>query len=116
MSTNPKTLKLNSTIEEAVRLFAEADLGLVPVVDDANKVLGIITLSDLTKFYGVSLKSANREREIDRSVDAFMQNFEKQFVLVTKFRTKTWLLVSLLFAIVGFIIATALVIRISISG
>ena len=110
----PKTIKPNASVEEASHLFADPKNNPLPVVNDSGFLIGILSLSDLTKLYGVSLRDKFGSREIDQHIDNFMRQFEKEFVVVTKFRKNTWLVTSLIFAIIGFIIAFILIIRISV--
>ena len=114
MSMGPKTIKPNASVEEASHLFADPKNNPLPVVNDSGFLIGILSLSDLTKLYGVSLRDKFGSREIDQHIDNFMRQFEKEFVVVTKFRKNTWLVTSLIFAIIGFIIAFILIIRISV--
>ena len=47
MHTDWPTLGPNTTVEEAIKLFAEARISGAPVVDDAGRLLGILTEGDL---------------------------------------------------------------------
>jgi CBS domain-containing protein len=47
MHTDWPTLGPNATVEEAIKLFAEARISGAPVVDDAGRLLGILTEGDL---------------------------------------------------------------------
>lgn len=49
MTREPKTVKPDSTMSEAARLMLENKFGALPVVDDTNKVIGIVTQSDIFK-------------------------------------------------------------------
>lgn len=44
---DPVTLHANATIGEALRLMKENSIGGIPIVDDANKLVGILTNRDL---------------------------------------------------------------------
>ena len=50
----PHTVSENHHIYEVLRLFAEAKLTAVPVVNDEHKYVGIITLEDLLSYLGKS--------------------------------------------------------------
>ncbi len=113
MSTNLHSVNEKATIEEALNIFSKSDSDVLPVVDKKNRVVGVITLTDLTRYYGVSLKSSSTDREIDRRVDDFVEHFGRQFVVVSKLHTKMWLLFSILFTFLGFFIATLFLIRIT---
>ena len=114
MTYGPVTIKASATIEEASQLFADPKNNPLPVVNENNILVGILSLSDLTKLYGISLRDNLGTRQVDQHIDKFMQQFEKEFVVVSRFHTKTWLLTSILFAIVGFMIAMFFILRISV--
>jgi CBS domain-containing protein len=113
MDKNPATITPAASIEEVSRMFADPKINPLPVVSSDNRLVGILSLSDLTKLYGVATRKTFQSREMDKRVDDFIRNFEKQFVLVSKFRSQTWLITSILFAIVGFIIALIFILRLA---
>lgn len=47
MSTNVFTITKETTIEEVAHLFADNNISGVPVVDGANRVIGMVTQKDL---------------------------------------------------------------------
>lgn len=49
MTPNPITISPSATLLEASGLMIERDVRRLPVVDDSNELIGIITLSDLQK-------------------------------------------------------------------
>lgn len=114
MIREPQVLHPDSSIEEASQMFGDPKVNPIPVVDNQKKLVGILSLSDLTKLYGVSLKSTLNDQQVDKNIDQFLNDFEKKFVLVTKARTETWLIVSILFALVWFIIAFFFILRINV--
>jgi len=46
---DPKTVKPDNTMSDAARLMLDNKFGALPVVDDTNKVIGIVTQSDIFK-------------------------------------------------------------------
>lgn len=50
MNTQVVSIRSNATIEEAVKLFAEHKISGLPVVDDNNKVIGVISESDIFEY------------------------------------------------------------------
>lgn len=46
MTQNPATINMNKTVEEAAQIMLEKDIGSLLVVDDSNKLIGILTESD----------------------------------------------------------------------
>ncbi|MBI4049324.1 MAG: CBS domain-containing protein [Candidatus Doudnabacteria bacterium] len=113
MEIKPTTVTASSSIEQATALFADPRNNPLPVVDQDNKLVGILALSDLTKLYGITLRDSANKAKMEQNIDQFIDKFEKEFVVVTKTRTRLWLLVSLMFTIIGFIIAFMLIIRIT---
>ncbi len=49
MTKNPKTLKANDTLYDAMKLMANSGCGCVPVVDAHGKMEGVITQTDIVK-------------------------------------------------------------------
>ena len=47
MTTQPYTVNANSTLKDAAQLMVTHKIGGIPVVDDKNTVVGIITESDI---------------------------------------------------------------------
>lgn len=113
MDPKPTSIIQNATIEQVTNLFADPKNNPLPVVDADNRLVGIIAMADLLKLYGVNIRTRIKIQDIDQQVDQFIGDFEKQFVLVSKFRTRTWLMTSIIFAIIGFLIAIFWIIRIS---
>jgi len=112
MNAHPQTIRPTDSIDLAAGLLAEPRNNPLPVVDDSGRLVGVMALADLTKFYGVSLRSDRRA--VDQNVDKFLQEFERKFILVSKFRTSTWLITSLIFAVVGFVVAFMFMLRITV--
>jgi CBS domain-containing protein len=118
MNAEPLVLRDDAPVQEAIKAFSEHHrVNPIPVVSAENKLVGIISRSDLIRLMGVpsvhlAEGGASTERELDKRINTFMSDFERQFILVSRFRTRYWILFSILFAIVGFIIAFALIVRI----
>jgi CBS domain-containing protein len=47
MTPNPHTVTSKDTIQDAARIMAREDTGVVPVVDDNRKIVGLITDRDI---------------------------------------------------------------------
>ncbi len=75
-------------------------------------MVGILSRSDVIRPFRVSNLKVEDQREIDNNINKFIDNFDKKFVAVSKFRTRWWLVASLLSAVIGFIVAWALILRI----
>ena len=115
MNSAPFSLKSSANIEEAARMFGDPKINPLPIVDAENKVVGIISLSDLTKLYGVSVKKSGENQELDKQIDNFLIDFEKKFLFVSVMRTKLWFVTSILLVLIGFLIAMMLIVRISVT-
>lgn len=50
MNRNPRTLRLDQTVHDAIELFADGRYRNVPLVDDAGAVVGIVRQQDLLKY------------------------------------------------------------------
>jgi CBS domain-containing protein len=123
MNSNPLVLDQDSSVDAAVKLFGERrHTNLIPVVDRANKLVGVISRSDLIRFLGSRTSAVSfrdpapyTQRKIDKHIDNFLRNFEKNFVLVSKYRTVHWFAISVLFTLVGFVIAFVWILQVSYS-
>jgi CBS domain-containing protein len=49
MDDHPPTLRADATVEDAATLLHDHTVSRLPVVDDANKVVGVVTSGDLLK-------------------------------------------------------------------
>ncbi len=116
MNIEPLTVYEHTTLEEVSRLFAEHHrVNPIPVVSQEGRLVGIISRFDLIKLYTgtkMTAEAINQETSVDKKVDLFVEGFGKNFLVVSKFAPMFWKIVSVLFVIVGFIIAMALIIRI----
>ena len=50
MTTDLKVLKSTSTIREAAELLSSGEFHSIPIVDDTNNLLGIVTSTDLIRY------------------------------------------------------------------
>lgn len=119
MNSNPLSIHYKNKIEKVIRLFNEFHgVNAIPVVDDSNRVVGIITRHDIIRFTAspsVSYTSNDTEREIDKNINKFLKDFDNKFIFISRARTKFWLIISLFFALIGFIIAFAIILRIKVN-
>lgn len=97
-----------TTLEELARMFAEKRVNPIPVTDSGNKLMGIISRSDLIKFFNpAQLKTAyvasgNKSRPIDQQVEVARSTFASTFAVVAKARANIWLTTAIVLFIVGF--------------
>lgn len=73
MIYDPVTIRRGSTVQEALNMMAEYHIGGIPVVDDDNHLVGIVTNRDL-RF----------ERRLDRKIDEVMT---KENLVTTNIQT-----------------------------
>jgi CBS domain-containing protein len=112
MNSDPLTLRADTGIEEALRAFSEHHrVNPIPIVDSEKKLVGILSRYDIIKFFGApSVVPSERasERVLDQNVNLFLSDFEKRFLFVSRWQTQYWFFWSVLYVIVGFILAFAL--------
>lgn len=116
MNPEPLTVFDDVPLEEVARTFAEHHrVNPIPVVDYQKRLVGIISRYDLIKMYTGTMATADaivREKSVDKKVDLFVEGFGRHFLVVSKMTPLFWKVVSVLFVVVGFVIAMALIIRI----
>lgn len=99
----------DTTLEQLASMFAEKRANPIPVTDSNNKLLGIISRSDLIKFFSPkevknSYKPEQRaSRMIDEQVDFAAGHFSSRFAYVAKARANIWLTAAVVLFIVGFL-------------
>jgi CBS domain-containing protein len=49
MTPNPSTLKKDASIEEVIRILVEKEIVLVPVVENNNKLIGVVARLDILR-------------------------------------------------------------------
>lgn len=49
MTPNPSTVKKDAPIEEIIRIMVEKEIVLVPVVEDNNKLIGVVARLDILR-------------------------------------------------------------------
>ncbi|MFH1769690.1 MAG: CBS domain-containing protein [Parcubacteria group bacterium] len=118
MNAEPITIEPGRPVEDASMMFTEHHgVNPIPVVDVNRQLVGIISRYDIMRLYTGSMGAAakiSQESSIERKVDVFMKQFRKRFVVVSKFRTHFWFISSVIFALVGFIIAFLIITRIQV--
>ena len=118
MNPEPLTVNQDAPIQIAAEQFAgHHRVNPIIVVDQDKKLAGVLSRFDLVRFFAdQTLRGtveADKPEVLDRKVENFINNFENRFVLVSKGRARFWPIASLLFAIVGFIVAFAIILRIA---
>ncbi len=109
--------KPDMTLEQVAKLFAEKSVNPIPVTDNENKLLGIVSRSDMIKFFTpsgvkdfyvdekapVENPHPKLERDIDAQVVSAQEEFASQFAYVAKARANIWVTAAIVLFIVGFI-------------
>lgn len=114
MNNEALLVKPEETIEGLASIFASHHkVNPIPVVNEKGELSGIVSRHDLVKFIvGPSQPVQDRAlKPIDIQVKDFIEQFEKRFTITTKTRVRHWLMFSVLFSVVGFIIAFAIILR-----
>ncbi len=52
MNTDVVSVKMGSTLKEAIRIFADRGVGILPVVDQEEKLVGMLLESDVLEYSG----------------------------------------------------------------
>lgn len=115
MNPQPIAFEVGTPVMEVIKVFSEHHrVNPIPVVSQ-GKLVGIVSRSDLVRLFGIPAKNCRgtTESDVKKNTAIFLKNFEKEFILVSRARTKYWLAFSALFAIIGFLIAFAFILRIN---
>lgn len=118
MNTDPLTVQEEAPIEFLAELFSHHHrVNPILVIDKEDKLVGVVSRFDIVRFFVDQDTDrevpASRPEVLDKRVDNFINNFEKKFVFVSRTRARLWPWFSFLFALVGFTIAFAIILRIS---
>lgn len=97
-----------TTLEQLAAVFAYDRVNPVPVTDKNNQLLGIISRSDLIRFYSPSqvresYVAESRDRMIDEQVKYTQTFYSSKFAYVAKARANIWLTTAIVLFIVGFV-------------
>ena len=117
MNPEPFTVLDTVSIDDIAKAFSEHHkINPIIVVDAQGKLVGVVSRRDLIKLFGNSSVLYSDEhalRPLDVSMNKFVGGFTRKFVVISRFRTQTWLFFSFVFFLIGFIIAFALIVRIN---
>lgn len=115
MNKNIPFARPETTLEQLATMFAEKRANPIPVTDNDNKLLGVISRSDLIKFFSpsevrTSYKPEHRpdltqspKRMIDEQVAFTQGQFTSKFAYVAKARANIWLTTAVVLFIIGFL-------------
>lgn len=114
MNSEALTVGPEESIENLTNIFASHHkVNPVLVIDKKGELSGVVSRHDLVKFLAGPSQDAGEKskKSIDGQINDFVRNFEKRFAVTTKTRAKHWLLFSILFSVIGFFVAFALILR-----
>ena len=98
---------MDTPVEVLAAIFAEHPQGVIPVVDQANKFLGVVTPSQIYKIVAKDTTSPPLiDKKIVRPVDSELgfvkKDMKSNFALIAKSKAKLWLSTTLVLFIIGF--------------
>lgn len=109
----------NLDLERLAARFALDGVNTIPVVDHANKLLGIVARSDLLKHYaGIDLEyqPQDKERHVDNEIKYVQKDLTNRYAFVTKSRANVWIITATVLFIIGFVAGILYVVNPQIFG
>ena len=100
----------DTTLEQLAAMFAQTRANPIPVTDNANHLLGIISRSDLIKFFSPTqvdiayVSEQRKPRNIDEQVEFTQSHFSSSFAFVAKARANIWLTATIVLFVIGFMV------------
>lgn len=115
MNTSIYYLHPEAAVDELAEIFVNYNQSPLPVVDHANRLLGIVSRSDLVRLlvparpkhdkgYYENLRKAAKPRAVDRELNFVRQDMGSRFAMVAKARANIWLTAIVVLFIAGFFI------------
>lgn len=101
-------------LEKLASKFAVQGMSVLPVTDQANKLLGVVSRTDLLKLFGgvaLQTRSVHSQRLADQKVEYVGKDLASRFVLVTKARANIWVVTATVLFIVGFLAGVVYVVN-----
>ena len=120
MNRNVHFVSPNTTIDELAELLVKDNQSPLPVTDASNKLLGIISRSDLIKLlvpqapihddsYYTKLNASPKTRPIDDELSYVHKDLSSRFAYVAKAKANVWLTTLIVLFVVGFLIGVVYV-------
>ncbi len=116
MNTQLVTARPETNLQELAELFATKRVNPIPVIDNAHKLVGVISRSDLIKLFSPKHVVAMREsprRWVDKSTASAHDDIIRKFTLVARTRVSVWFLISILFFAIGFVVGQAWLVNVN---
>lgn len=116
MNDRPAYLLQNASLEQAVEAFLLRRESPLPVVDQAKKLVGILSKSDVLKMLTRPFESVTAREDLTMENEPIMplKALREDFVVVSKTRVRFWYLAFFVFLLLGFVLAIAGIIRVRI--
>lgn len=114
MNRDPKYLVATAGLEQAAEAFLLHHEDVMPVLDSSRRLLGIVTKYDVLKSLVNPLDTADLRNRYTVQHPDIIQDIKKEFVVVSRTRARFWYLGSLVFLILGIVVAMAFILRITI--
>ncbi len=98
---------MDTSVEVLAAIFAEHPQGVIPVVDPANKFIGVVTPSQIYKILAKDtvpppLLDKKIVRPVDSELGFVKKDMKSNFALIAKSKAKLWLSTTLVLFIIGF--------------
>lgn len=116
LNPNIVTADPDMDIKELAELFATKRVNPIPVVNKAFKLVGVISRSDLIKLFSPKhiTQQVDRSRVprlVDVATTKVYNEVDEKFAFVHKTRASIWLLISVGFFVIGFILGVAWIVN-----
>lgn len=116
MNTNLVIARPETSLQELAELFASKRVNPIPVVNEFNKLVGVISRSDLIKLFTPKQIVASRDRglrPVDFAAGSALKRFKHTFTLVSRIRVSVWLFIAIALFIIGFVLGQAWLVSIN---
>ncbi len=100
----------DTTLEQLAALFVDKRANPIPITDSTNRLVGIVSRSDLIRFYSPSqvessyIAEERKARAIDEEVEFTQSHFSSSFAFVAKARANIWLTATIVLFVIGFVV------------
>lgn len=112
MNQNVQFVGPDAEIGYLAGVFSQIDQGSIPVTDNTNHLLGMVSQTDLVKLLAyhnqhasvIDDSKAKRAQPIDNELPYIHKRISSRFAYISKSRADTWLSVAVILFIIGFLI------------
>jgi len=119
MNPEPPLVYEGESVERTfMQLSRTHGLSPTSVVNLSKHLLGVVTRYDILKTYNNKMQNSGwtlaDARVNDEKVVKFLDDFNKKFIFISRWRAHMWLFINLAFLIAGIYLATLAIIRIQV--